>query len=201
MKVLSHFRQQLLPIFIFLLLCPNIANGGTLFINGTWQFSDSENGADNFRQIYGASYNGRTFITDLIQLSGSIRYNRIIFDDANAQDTVGASLGLTNFNDIYRFTINGSYSIINSQDGNRLDNGDWNSLLASNWGDDNLWPSLAVYYGQSSKSGDNTFDSKLNRAGALTSWNYWQWLKLTYNLNWSENRSDNISRKKSSSVS
>jgi hypothetical protein len=188
MKVIALLKQLTLPGLVLLLATCPVATAGSLHVNGSWQYSDSDGGADQFKQNYNASYTGKADITDLTQLSGSIRYSKTIVE-SDTQDFVSPSLNLVNNNDIYRFSLNGNYNHYRTDFGRDRDSVNWNSRLASNWSD-TLWPSLAAYYGQTYSSADNINDSESDRAGGQATWGYWQWLDLSYSVEWNENRVD-----------
>jgi hypothetical protein len=173
----------LLSGLLYVTALSGVAFAGTLLLNGTWSYSENDQDNDGeFRQNYSATYTGRSDLTDLARLNGSLRYTRSI-DEDNTTDRFSPSLTLLNHNDIYRFNLSGNYNISRDDD-LRRDDWNWNSFLSSSWQEKLYLPSLSVFYGQSARFDDHSDGGQTDRAGGNATWNYFEWLGLGYSINW-----------------
>jgi hypothetical protein len=167
-----------------LLFCSlaHTANAGTLHVNARWGYSESDTGESRETQNYNVSYTGRADITELLRLNGSLRYQKSIKDNVDT-DIISPTLSLKNVNDIYRFSLGGTYNFQTGDE--RLDHETWawTSRLDSNW-TNNLWPRLLLNYGQSGTIIDGIDQGTNDSAGFNASWNYLQWMQLYYNASW-----------------
>ena len=176
---------------VFLLLSWMVvdpAEAGTLLVNGAWTYSKSDSGAARDSQSYRVSYGGNADITDLIGVSGSIRYTKNISGNLD-DDMVGSSLRLQNTNDLYRFSLGGTYTFRTPSQGPDTDNWSWRSRLSSAWLPNSIWPHLALSFGQNGSSRDGVKQGTSDFAGFDTSWAYFNWLRFHYNADWSQARS------------
>ena len=121
---------------------------GDLRLNGSWQYSKDDDQSSDFSHTYSANYSGSTNLTELIGLSGNMRYTRSSSDDTTLSETYSPSLRLNNQNDIYNLALVGNYNVRRSDDLQR-DDWMWNSNFSSNWAQRLFLPSLGMFYGQS----------------------------------------------------
>ena len=184
---------------VFLLLTWTVAlpfaTAGDLHVTGSWKYSDSDAGAATDSQNYSASYSGRTDVTDLIKVGGSLRYTKSIRDTLDT-DFISPSLFLRNANDIYSLSLTGTYNYTTQNQGLENESWNWNSRLNSAW-ENRLWPTLSVYYGQNGSSSGDIKQGSSDRAGFDTRWTYWQWLTLAYDLAWQESSGATASKNES----
>lgn len=158
------------------------ASARNLHMGANWQYSESDSGATSKSQNYNASYSGGTSLTDLIDVNGSIRYNKIITDTTES-DTVGPSFSLMNSNDIYRLSFSSSYNYTKNNTGPESEGWNWGSRLNSAWSN-NLWPKLSFNYDQSGSSRGGIQSETTDNAGLNANWAYLNWLRLRYNASW-----------------
>ena len=160
------------------------ADAGTLSLNGTWKYSDSDSAdSSTFTQGYIANYIGSTDLTELVRLSGSMRYSRSIEDNGDTTDRLSPALSLNNKNDIYRLNLSGNYNVTWDENDFQSDNWSWNSFISNSWTTGILRPDISIYYGQSGRFNDDRDGTRNDRSGATISYGYWQWIQLGYGVN------------------
>jgi hypothetical protein len=168
---------------LFSLVKGQNAAAGSFNFNGNWRYSDTKNGEDNFGQFYNAAYSGGASLTDTIDISGYLRYTKTIVEDLS-RDWISPGLTLNNKNDIYDFSIYGNYALQKDSNDNQSESWYWSSSLSSSWINP-LLPTLAVSYGQRGSTSNSNKGPREDNSSGRTAWQYWNWLKIFYSIDWS----------------
>jgi hypothetical protein len=190
MKLKAVIWWQLLLACICTMAVPSIVWGGTLNLNGNWRYSRNDNDDSNFSQSYSANYAGTADLTDLLKLRGNLRYTTNINDDNETTDFISPSLSLLNNNEFYSFSINGNYNYYRNSESINRESWNWASQLVPNLLDP--LPFVRLFYGQSGQSDDEDRQDDFSQFGGVNSdWNYFDWLGLSYSLNWNKREEKN----------
>jgi hypothetical protein len=162
------------------------AAAGSFNLNGQWQYNDSNSGEGDLRQNYNAAYSGDAELTDLIGISGNLRYSKNIAEDSS-RDYLSPGFTLDNKNDIYNFSIFGNYAFQKSSnddsDDEQSETWNWTSTLSSSW-QNPLYPKVTVSYGQRGSSRNSDKGATEDSASGRTAWNYLEWLNIFYSIDW-----------------
>lgn len=175
------YSKRFITVFSCLTLLPllsNIAGARPVFLSGDFRYRVEESGdqkLETFTQNYTVDLNKQLQLSEVMELSAGVRYNRLDEDDDEITDIVNPTVRFAIDNNLFKLNLDGFLNERFHKNEPDLSSRSWQMNWESKWQRTIKRPGLRFYAGQTWQQDDQTpyqQNSLDNDAGASVDWDF-----------------------------